>query len=276
MSKKTNFDEVPSFEETITPETIRQIVQWIKQAGEIALSHFESGKFLVKADKTFVTQADIEIEQYLTQKIKNAFPTHQIIGEERGQAFDQLQTEIIWTIDPIDGTTAFMQGLPGWGVAIGLLYGGKPKLGFYYMPLLDDLTYVNEFGAVICKDKALSKCNLRSNWENKGFLALTTAAHCSFKIDVKNLRALGSNMTNLVYTARGTAVGTFIPKAYLWDLVAGAAILNGLGGELRYLDGRIVDFTKLLNCQLVPQPVIAGHPDILHSLAKSIDKRSSI
>lgn len=275
MHKNSNSETVPSFEETITAETINKIVRWIKQAGKIALAQFENGKFSVKADKTFVTQADLEIEHFLTQKVKNAFPTHQIIGEERGRSFDQLESEIIWTIDPIDGTTAFMQGLPGWGVAIGLLYCGQPKLGFYYMPLLDDLTYVNEFGNVICKERTLSKCTLRSNWDHKGFLALTTAAHSNFKIDVKYLRALGSNMTNLVYTARGTAAATFIPKAYLWDLVAGAAILNGLGGELRYLDGRPVDFTKLLNCQLVPQPVVAGHPDILQSLADSIDKRSS-
>ena len=276
MHKKSNFEEIGSFNEMITSEVINQIVEWIKQAGEIALAEFENGKFSVKADKTFVTKADLEIEHFLTQKVKSAFPTHQIIGEERGRAFDQLENEIVWTIDPIDGTTAFMQGLPGWGVAIGLLYCGQPKLGFYYMPLLDDLTYVNEFGHVICKDRTLSKCALRSNWEHKGFLALTTAAHSNFNINVKYLRALGSNMTNMVYTARGTAAATFIPKAYLWDLVAGAAILNGLGGELRYLDGRTVDFTKLLNCQLVPQPVIAGHPDILPSLVESIDKRSPI
>ncbi|MFT5196317.1 MAG: fructose-1,6-bisphosphatase/inositol monophosphatase family enzyme [Cellvibrionaceae bacterium] len=270
LQKKT------SFEKTFTSETIEMIIQWLKQSGEIALNQFENSKFSYKADQSFVTQADLEIEQFLTQKIKQNFPIHEIIGEEStAENIVQLESEFVWTIDPIDGTTAFIQGLPGWGVAIGLLYCGRPKLGFYYMPLLDDLTYVNQNGDVYCKGKRLTSASLQSKWDHKGFLALTTAANSDFDIKIKYLRALGSNMTNLVYTARGTAVATFIPKAYLWDMVAGAAILAGLGGEFWYLDGQSVDFKVLLNQQLAPLPIVAGHPDVLNSLIYLIDRKAT-
>lgn len=264
------------FEKVFTSNTIQQLITWIQEAGEIALRHFENSSFAYKADDSFVTQADLEIEHFLTQKIKTAFPSHLLIGEETDIDISSKKLEpYVWTIDPIDGTTAFMQGLPGWGIAIGMLYRGQPRLGFYYMPLLKDLTYVDEVGRVFCKGRQLSIDSLRPNWKHKGFLALNTAAYANFHIDVKHSRALGSHTTNLVYTARGTAVASLIPKAYLWDLATGAAIVSGIGGEFRYLDGTAVNFISLLNRQLIPQPIIAGHPNVLGKLTKAISLKHS-
>ena len=65
-----------------------------------------------------------------------------------------------------------------------------------------------------------------------------------------------------MYTARGTAVGAFIPKAHVWDLVAGAAILSHVGGDVRYLNGSSVDYLELLDGNLAPAPIIAAHPDM--------------
>jgi fructose-1,6-bisphosphatase/inositol monophosphatase family enzyme len=67
---------------------------------------------------------------------------------------------------------------------------------------------------------------LRSNWGQKGFLAINATTHHEFQIGLKRTRALGSISTNLVYTARGMGTATLAPKAYLWDLVAGATILT--------------------------------------------------
>jgi fructose-1,6-bisphosphatase/inositol monophosphatase family enzyme len=81
---------------------------------------------------------------------------------------------------------------------------------------------------------------------------------------------MGSISASLIYTARGAAVGTFIPRAHIWDLVAGAAILMGVGGELRDVSGRLVDYSELLDGRLAPEPIIAAHPDLQAELRNAI------
>jgi myo-inositol-1(or 4)-monophosphatase len=254
----------------LSQDEISQIVGWSRQAGQIALQHFNQVKPQSKSDHTFLTQADLEIERFLTEQIKKTFPTYNVIGEEGlGDRADQ-SAPYIWAIDPIDGTTAFVQGLPGWGISIGLLAEGQPCFGLFYMPLLDDLTYTAGEGKLFCNDRLLQQ-SVRRGWGGKGFLAVNATAHRDFRINTQRIRALGSIGASLVYTARGTAAGAFVPKARLWDLVAGAAIVNRAGGELRYRSGRAIDYQALLAGQLAPEPIIAAHPELQTQLRELIE-----
>lgn len=142
---------------------------------------------------------------------------------------------------------------------------GTPVFGMFYMPLLDDLTYT-----AADDDERILSHSVRSKWGIKDFLAVSTDAHHDFFINVPRTRALGSSGASLVYTARGSAAAAFIPKANVWDLVAGAAILNRTGGELRYLNGQAVEYQSLLDGRLIEDPIIAGHPDLLVELQKAI------
>jgi myo-inositol-1(or 4)-monophosphatase len=250
-------------------EAVQQITSWVRQAGSIALRHFNNVIPQTKPDQTLVTVADLEIEQFLHEQIQMAFPTHQIRGEESGWDSNQEPTSHIWAIDPIDGTTAFVQGLPGWGISMGLLQAGQPCFGVFYMPLLDDLTYTTAKGEVYCNERLLSQ-SVRPNWGLKGFLAISASAHHEFHIKVKRTRAMGSIGASLVYTARGAAAAAFVPKAHLWDLVATAAILIGVGGELRYLSGQAVDYLELLDGRLAPEPMLAAHPSLQAKLRQAI------
>lgn len=241
------------------------LINWAHEAGRIALSHFGHIQAHIKPDNTYVTQADLEIEQFLAKQIRAMYPDHALITEESTPPQIQPGAVNTWAIDPIDGTTAFVQGLPGWGISIGHLREGRPYLGCFYMPLLDDMTYTVTPDEVYCNGSPLSRV-LRREWGKKSFLAITASAHFDFNIEVEHTRALGSIGANLVYTARGAATAAFIPKARIWDLAAGAAILAGAGGELRYLSGQPIDYAQLLAGQLAPEPIIAGHPNVLDEL----------
>ena len=256
------------------PEAIPQLILWARQAGQIALHYFKNVVPQHKPDQTLLTQADLAIEQFLAERIQAVYPGYPLIGEEERPASPDPSSPDAWVIDPIDGTTAFVQGLPGWGISIGLLYRGQPRFGLFYMPLLDDLTYTTPWGEVYCHERPLVG-TVRREWEEKGFLAINAAAHYDFQINIQHTRALGSIGANLVYTARGGAVGAFVPKAYLWDLVAGAAILSQAGGELRYLSGRGVDYLALLDGRLAPEPIIACHPDLQAELRAAIRPRGA-
>lgn len=263
----------------IPPDVPTQATLWARQAGQIARRHFRNASFdvkAVKADKSLLTQADLEIEQFLVAQIRAAYPNHALLGEEGTQT--DIQSPYIWAIDPIDGTTAFVQGLPGWGISIGLLYEFEPIFGLFYMPLLDDLTYTTSTG-MLCSSTPLhplikhSRGKVMSDWRRQGFLAVNAEAHHDFEIAVQRTKALGSVVASLVYTARGSATAAFIPKAYLWDLVAGACILKQAGGELRYLSGQPIDYSSLADGSFILEPIIAGHPRLLTELQNSIVPR---
>ena len=249
-------------------------IQWAYQAGEIAMRHFRKVSVEYKADETLVTEADLEIERFLFSKIGEAYPTHALLGEESGHhsvntpSTNEVDKAYMWAIDPLDGTSAFVQGLPGWGISLGLLYHGQPIFGLFYMPLLHDLTYTTHDGAS-CNQQIL-RDTVRKDWEKKGYLAVTSCAHHEFDLKSFRTRALGSVCANLVYTARGSATAALIPKARLWDLAASACILTRAGGTLCYLSGKPIDYRVLMDGSLASEAIIAGHPEIVGEICQRL------
>jgi myo-inositol-1(or 4)-monophosphatase len=254
----------------LPPDAVHQVAGWVRQAGQIAMGYFGRVKPLAKADHSFLTQADLEIEGFLIERLGAAFPGYGLVSEEGAVKGARPPARAYWILDPLDGTTAFVQGLPGWGISLGLLCEGQPRLGLFYMPLLDDLTYTNGSNGLYGSDGCHLAQAVRPGWEDKSFLAINASAHCEYAIAFRRTRALGSVGANLIYTARGAATAAFVSKARVWDLVAGAAILARSGGELRYLSGKKVHYLPLLDGRLAPEPIIAGHPKLLDELQQII------
>lgn len=147
-------------------------------------------------------------------------------------------------------------------------------MGLYHMPLLADLTYATPAGTY-CNGQPLRK-TVSSDWNGLGFLAVSAGAHYHFEINIPRIRALGNMNASLVYTARGSATAAFIPQARLWDIAAGVLILQQAGGELRYLSGRPVDLTVLVNGCPTPEPIVAGHPLVVAEVRKAISSKTRL
>lgn len=119
----------------ITQETINFSNQIANIAGEISKKYFHQKiNSQKKADNSPVTIADQEIEKILRTKIQKKFPNHGIIGEEFGES--NTNAEFVWVIDPIDGTKAFMAGIPTFTNLIALCYKQQPILGVINQPIL--------------------------------------------------------------------------------------------------------------------------------------------
>lgn len=193
-------------EKAIPNIDITLLIVWVRQAGQIALRYFRHAKPQRKPDQSLVTQADLEIEQFLAAKIRVAYPRHGLIGEEGTRGVNGHASSVLWTLDPLDGTTAFVHGLPDWGIALGLLHHGQPRLGLFYMPALDDMTIAASKGYGKVDPKGGPRGTVQPEWGLKGFLATSSAsAHRKYRIDVGRIRTVGSVSANLVYTARGSA-----------------------------------------------------------------------
>ena len=88
-----------------------QLLEWAREAGQIALRHFKKVTPQVKPDQDFVTQGDLEIERFLTEKLRTVYQDHGLISEEGTRVERLSPASDIWVIDPLDGTTAFVHGL---------------------------------------------------------------------------------------------------------------------------------------------------------------------
>jgi histidinol phosphatase-like enzyme (inositol monophosphatase family) len=115
------------------------------QAGRITLGYFQSGITAErKADNSPVTLADKQSEQKLRELVTRSWPDHGIIGEEFGQ--QASQSGLTWTVDPIDGTKSFVQGVPIYAVLMALTDGKRPLVGVAHFPALNETVYATQGG----------------------------------------------------------------------------------------------------------------------------------
>src|SRR5215813_161378 len=116
-------------------------VAW--QAGKITLEYFQTGTAVErKIDASPVTLADRRAEEKLRERIQSAFPDHGILGEEFGEVVGRAAYR--WVLDPLDGTRSFIQGVPLYGVMIGLEYHGRAVLGVVHFPALGETVYATQ------------------------------------------------------------------------------------------------------------------------------------
>ena len=129
---------MPSQISDLSPEALLQAARDISAAAlDKPLRHFRSGFSIEqKADESPVTVADRETEAALRAAIAARFPDHGILGEEFGS--EGLERDIVWVIDPIDGTKSFISGSPLFGMLIAVLKAGQPVAGIIRMPALGE------------------------------------------------------------------------------------------------------------------------------------------
>jgi myo-inositol-1(or 4)-monophosphatase len=196
-----------------------------------------------------VTQADVETEKVVIEIIKKAFPGHAVLAEESGE--DTRDSEYTWVIDPIDGTTDFISGIPFYAVSVGLQKNGKPIVGVINLVGQSELYWAEEGLGAYVNGKQI-QVSARSNL-NEAYMFLDLGGverekrlENRVKPFMNKIRAVfmaGSATLEMVYTARGYADG-FILKANPWDFTAGAVILKEAGGKISDYTGRQVDWSK--------------------------------
>lgn len=112
--------------------------EFAKAGGDTTLNHYQKSFDLeYKSDDSPVTNADREAESVIRKLIKDRYPEHGIIGEEYGE--ENTESDIVWILDPIDGTQSFIHGVPFYTTLIGILVKGKPEVGVIYAPALNEM-----------------------------------------------------------------------------------------------------------------------------------------
>ncbi len=227
----------------------KELIKIIKDAGKILKKGFYKDKNIsFKAKKDLVTQFDVEVEKYLKKKFAKKFKEFNIIAEESDNANIEFNNSII--IDPIDGTTNFVNGVPHTAISVGVYKNKKPYLAVVYNPILDEL-YTAKIGKGAYLNGKKLKVSLEDNFQ-KSLLATgfpyTSGSDENDLNDVvkkikdvlplcQDLRRLGSASLDLCYVARGTYEGYYEMNLKPWDVSAGVLILTEAGGIVSNISG---------------------------------------
>jgi myo-inositol-1(or 4)-monophosphatase len=236
----------------------------------------ESVRISQKQVNDFVTEVDHASEQAIIETLLSAYPGHGILGEETGTEFGAKDSEFVWIIDPLDGTTNFIHGFPVYCVSIALAVRGKVEQAVIYDPSRNDLftatkgrgAYMNDRRIRVSKRTELSQCLISTGFPfRKGdnfpaYLAMMSEVMQR----TAGLRRPGAAALDLAYVAAGFTDGFFETGLQPWDVAAGSLLVTEAGGLVGNFTGES-DFLHQQEC-------LAGAPRIYGQLVPLLSKFS--
>lgn len=249
-------------------------IEYIKsiavEAGDAAVQRAVGIAVELKADASYVTEIDRDTERFVRAKLEERYPGFAFQGEEFGRhGADGVP---LWAVDPIDGTTNMVFGIPFWCVSIGLIVDGLPVAGALYMPLTSEL-YWGELGKGSYRNGVRLTAKNRTSFQAEDTLGFTSGAIKALDVNILpgRIRTLGSIAAEVVYTARGALcshVGCFEGAN---DLAAALCIAFEAGCIAQYLGGEPVLMTDMVAEGKTRGPFVVAPPEtaaLVRSLVK--------
>ena len=194
----------------------------------------------------FVSEVDIAAERVIIDTLKDAYPNHGFLGEESGSS--ENQSDFIWIIDPLDGTTNFLHNFPQYCVSIALQHKGEITQAVIYEPNRNDLYTATKGRGAFLNDKRIrvSKCDkLQQSLIGTGFpfrdfkhLDTYLAMFKSMLQKASGIRRPGSAALDLAYVANGSLDAFWEIGLSSWDIAAGALLVQEAGGIISNLNGK--------------------------------------
>jgi myo-inositol-1(or 4)-monophosphatase len=236
-------------------EILRVAEQAAREAGELLLDYhgrIDPGQIATKSSvRDLVTEADVQSERLLVDRLRTAFPGHAIESEEEVRDDPSDGTgpggEARWFLDPLDGTVNFVHGLPVFAVSMGLFVDGRPEVAVVHMPRLGEtFTAIRERGAFLngAPISVSTATELESSLLATGFpyrrgeLEHDNRENFNrFFYDVRGLRRMGSAATDLAFIAAGRYDGYWELHLSPHDVAAGALLVREAGGIVTDADG---------------------------------------
>lgn len=223
---------------------LTQAMKWAKNAGDVTLHYFRNPDLKSETklnDFDVVTEADKAAERVIIEGIRQEFPSHSILSEESGKTC-MPDSEWLWVIDPLDGTTNFKQGLPVYSISIALQYRGETVAGVVYVPYLSEMFHAAKGAGAFLNGRQLH-CG-----ENDRLATMVVATGMPYDRDrhpdnnldnisrvcmhVRGIRRMGSAAIDLAYTAAGYFDAYWELNLNLWDIAAGVLLVREAGGTV--------------------------------------------
>lgn len=252
------------------------LAECARTAGAVLETHF--GRLTTVRTKdsaaSVVTEADLAAERCLFERIHARFPDDGFLGEETG--FAPGRTAVVWVVDPLDGTSNFVAGLPWFGVMIARLEEAEPRQAALYLPALGAMYTAqkgqgarrNDTPLAVSRATDLARVLIGFGLDGtadtaalrrQGLLLAAVAQRCC------NLRATNS-LVDFCYTAEGRWGGTINFNCKLWDLAAPTLLIREAGGVVTDLAGHAPDFRPGTDATTRTHTVLAAPPALHRQL----------
>ena len=232
---------------------IENLIGTFLEAGELSLSLRKAGlKKEIKPDNTPVSNGDLEVNKFITEKIFEMTPDIPIISEENSENKDNSNLKDFWLVDPIDGTYSYINGLEEFTINAGLIINNKPIAGLINAPAKKRLFYsygegnafelsngktINLSNKDVAKDKPIKFISYSSKIKpeiQKIYKDIGVVENVKMKSSLKFCVVASGEYDG--YVAE--------PRAYEWDIAAGHAILVSAGGTVTDFDGNEILYGK--------------------------------
>ena len=258
---------------------INVAVKAARAAGAIinrAALDVEAVRISQKLVNDFVTDVDHAAEQIIIETLLAAYPGHGIWAEESGREQGAKDSEFVWIIDPLDGTTNFIHGLPIYCVSIALAVKGKIEQAVIYDPSRNDLftatkgrgAYLNDRRLRVSKRIRMQECLISTGFPFRAGDDFNTYLRMMGDLMQRTagLRRPGAAALDLAYVAAGFTDGFFETGLQPWDVAAGSLLVTEAGGLVGNFTGES-DFLEQNEC-------MAGNPRIYGQLVTILGKYS--
>ena len=250
-----------------------------RTAGSIinrAALDIESVRVSQKKANDFVTEVDQMAEAAIIETLLNSYPGHGIWAEESGKEHGAKDSEFVWIIDPLDGTTNFIHGLPVYCVSIALAVRGKVEQAVVYDPTRNDLFTATKGRGAFLNDRRIrvsKRTQLKDSLIATGFPYREGDDFDQYLVMMgevmrrtAGLRRPGSAALDLAYVAAGFTDGFFEKGLQAWDVAAGSLLVTEAGGLVGNFSGD-ADFLDQQEC-------LAGNPRVYAQLVAVLGRFS--
>ncbi len=253
-------------------EYVKSVAQ---EAGDRAVLLLASMTPEFKADNSYVTNIDRETEIFVRGKLEERYPDFAFLGEEFGRHGDADAP--LWAVDPIDGTTNMVFGIPIWCVSIGLIYQWEPIAGVICMPRTGELFWAVKGQGAFCNGIRLQTLD-RDAPHLEDTLGFTSGAIKRLEVShlVGRLRCLGSIAADIAYTARGTLCSLVGWNEGAYDMAAALCMAKEAGCVMEHLTGEPLNLSRILKEGKTHAPFVIAPPRMAHHLQSELRARAPL
>jgi myo-inositol-1(or 4)-monophosphatase len=229
---------------------IEPLAAVMREAGALALGFFRTPvRSWLKQGSSPVSEADVALDRMLRQRLEAIAPGTGWLSEETEDDHSRLAAKRVWIVDPIDGTRAFLAGLPDWTISVALSEDGRPILAALFAPFADEMFLATAGGGASCNGRPIA-ANVggieHARVAGPRRYIDTLAAALPGVVAEPKIHSLALRLTRV---AQGTLDVAFASTAsHDWDLAAADLLVHEAGGALTTLAGEVLAYNR-------PEPV---------------------
>lgn len=250
----------------------------VRNAGNIMKSGISSSDIYIKGRADFVTQKDLEVQNYIFTELNKLYPHIGFIGEEEGKSVSN-ESGMQWILDPIDGTTNYIYGYNMSAISLALKDKDKIVFGIVYNPFTNELFKAVRGEGAYLNDKPIKVSN--TDTLTNALVAVGTSPYYkNLAVEVfdkirhlfeesLDIRRSGSAALDLAYVASGRQDAYFEYNLKPWDYAAGCLILEEAGGIVKDTEGNGLSYTDVIG-------IVAGCNEKIFNQVLNIVKNSKI